>query len=480
MSNYKMERSLKTRHVSMIAIGGAIGTGLFVATGGVISQAGPGGAILAYAIIGVMLYFLMNAVGELSSAYPLSGAFSAFATRFIHPSFGFVLGWLYIAICILVASVDIVVTANVISFWEWSQFLTPLEWSIAFFLLIFLLNIFTVRAYGEAEYWLSFIKVFMIIVFVILGFLMIFGILGGHTYGFENFTYKEAPFVGGISGFVGVLLIAGFSVGGTEQVAITAGESEDPAKSMPKAVKQVFWRILLFYIGSIVVISAIIPYTDPLLLNESGSVLQSPFTIVFNRIGISFAASVINAVILTSLLSAANSMLYTTSRLFYSLAESGQAPKILAKINKKTRAPLISVIVTCAVILGIVIFANYNDGAVFYILNLLGALVLIIWFSNIWAMFRVRKAIKLQDKNIDEILPYKAKGYPYGQYIVVAILLFLFIGSGAANIIDNNPMGLVNHFLPYVVLFVIFLVHKWVTKSKLVDLSTVDLMQKDG
>lgn len=480
MSNYKMERSLKTRHVSMIAIGGAIGTGLFVATGGVISQAGPGGAILAYAIIGVMLYFLMNAVGELSSAYPLSGAFSAFATRFIHPSFGFVLGWLYIAICILVASVDIVVTANVISFWEWSQFLTPLEWSIAFFLLIFLLNIFTVRAYGEAEYWLSFIKVFMIIVFVILGFLMIFGILGGHTYGFENFTYKEAPFVGGISGFVGVLLIAGFSVGGTEQVAITAGESEDPAKSMPKAVKQVFWRILLFYIGSIVVISAIIPYTDPLLLNESGSVLQSPFTIVFNRIGISFAASVINAVILTSLLSAANSMLYTTSRLFYSLAESGQAPKILAKINKKTRAPFISVIVTCAVILGIVIFANYNDGAVFYILNLLGALVLIIWFSNIWAMFRVRKAIKLQDKNIDEILPYKAKGYPYGQYIVVAILLFLFIGSGAANIIDNNPMGLVNHFLPYVVLFVIFLVHKWVTKSKLVDLSTVDLMQKDG
>src|SRR5699024_321640 len=112
-----------------------------------------------------------------------------------------------------------------------------------------------------------------------------------------------------------------------------------------------------------------------------------------------------------------NSMLYTTSRLFYSLAESGQAPKILAKINKKTRAPLISVIVTCAVILGVVIFANYNDGAVFYILNLLGALVLIIWFSNIWAMFRVRKAIKLQDKNMDEILPYKAKGYPYGQYI---------------------------------------------------------------
>src|SRR5699024_4519236 len=147
------------------------------------------------------------------------------------------------------------------------------------------------------------IKVVTIIVFIVVGTLMIFGILGGEAYGFKNYTIGEAPFVGGISGFLGVLLVAGFSVGGTEVVAITAGESDEPEKSMPKAVNQVFWRILIFYIGAIAVISAILPYTDPTLLNETGSVNQSPFTIVFDRVGIAFAASVINAVILTSLLS---------------------------------------------------------------------------------------------------------------------------------------------------------------------------------
>src|SRR5699024_1594460 len=237
MENDKMERGLKSRHVSMIAIGGAIGTGLFVATGAVIAEAGPFGALLAYAIIGVMLYFLMNTIGELATFYPVSGAFSAFSTRFVDPSVGFTIGWVYFLIGMLVASVDIIVASNVITFWEPMQFLSPFTWSVIFFLLIFILNIVKVRAFGEAEYWLSLIKVVTIIVFIVVGTLMIFGILGGEAYGFKNYTIGEAPFVGGISGFLGVLLVAGFSVGGTEVVAITAGESDEPEKSMPKAVK---------------------------------------------------------------------------------------------------------------------------------------------------------------------------------------------------------------------------------------------------
>src|SRR5699024_8712163 len=141
---------------------------------------------------------------------------------------------------------------------------------------IVLLNVFTVTLYGEAEYWLSLIKVVTIFVFIVFGVLMIFGILGGETYGFKNYTVGEAPFAGGIAVICSVILIAGLSVGRTEVVAVTAGESDEPEKSMPKAVKQVFWRILIFYIGSIAVIAAIIPYTDPMLLNESGSVNQSP------------------------------------------------------------------------------------------------------------------------------------------------------------------------------------------------------------
>lgn len=285
MEDNNMKRGLNSRHISMIAIGGAIGTGLFVATGSVISQAGPGGAILAYILIGIMLYFLMSSIGELATFYPVSGSFSSYSTRFVDSSLGFTMGWLYWGMWSLVTSVDIIVASNVLQYWDVFKILNPLTWSLIFLTLLFLINIFSVKAFGETEFWLSLIKVITIIVFIIFGIMMIFGILGGHTYGFENYTKGQAPFVGGISGILSVLLVAGFSVGGTEVVAVTAGESNNPEKSMPKAIKQVFWRILLFYVLSIAVIAAIIPYTDPLLLNENESVSQSPFTIVFDRIG---------------------------------------------------------------------------------------------------------------------------------------------------------------------------------------------------
>ncbi len=172
---------------------------------------------------------------------------------------------------------------------------------------------------------------------------------------------------------VGVLLVAGFSVGGTEVVAVTAGESDDPKKSMPKAIKQVFWRILLFYVLSIAVIGAIIPYTDPSLLRASSSISQSPFTIVFDRVGIAFAASVINAVILTSLLSAANSGVYTTGRMLYSLSSDKKAPKFLSKLNKTTKLPLRALLTTYAVVVIVIIYANFNSNAVFNLLEIIGS-----------------------------------------------------------------------------------------------------------
>lgn len=478
MSNNEMERGLKSRHVSMIAIGGAIGTGLFVATGGVISQAGPGGALVAYLIIGVMLYFLMNSIGELATFYPVSGAFSAFSTRFIDPSVGFAVGWLYLLIGVLVSAVDIIVAANVITFWEPMQFISPFGWSMIFFLIIVLLNVFTVTLYGEAEYWLSLIKVVTIFVFIVLGVLMIFGILGGETYGFKNYTVGEAPFVGGMAGFFSVLLIAGFSVGGTEVVAVTAGESDEPEKSMPKAVKQVFWRILIFYIGSIAVIAAIIPYTDPMLLNESGSVNQSPFTIVFDRIGIAFAASVINAVILTALLSASNSMLYTASRMLFSLSNNGHAPAFLGKISHRTRSPLSAIITIIIAIFSIIIFSQFKENAIFFLLELVGSLVIVVWGSNVWAQIRLRRAIKVQGKNIDDVLPFKGKGYPFGTLIVVLALLLLFLGGSINSFLSLDFKGVFSHFLPFILFALAIFIHKAVTGSKKVKLEDIDLERK--
>ncbi|EKU46359.1 amino acid permease [Staphylococcus massiliensis] len=479
MEENKMQRGLSSRHISMIAIGGAIGTGLFVATGGVISQAGPGGAILAYLIIGVMLYFLMSSIGELATFYPVSGSFSSYSSRFIHPSMGFIMGWLYWAIWSLVASVDIIVASSVLNYWSTFQFMSPVWWSIIFLCLLFLLNILSVKAFGEAEFWLSLIKVITIIVFIVLGILTIFGILGGKTYGFGHFTTGEAPFVGGISGFLSVLLIAGFSVGGTEVVAVTAGESNNPGKSMPKAIKQVFWRILLFYVLSIAVISAIIPYTDPMLLNKSSSVNQSPFTIVFDRVGIAFAASVINAVILTSLLSAANSGIYTTSRMLFSMAHDRQAPKFLGNLNAKTKLPMSALFTTFIVVLAVIVYANFNENSVMNLLNIIGSLVIFVWASSIWAQIRVRRAIKEQGKDINKLLPYKAPFYPIGPIIVILTLIFLLFGNSFNAIIHLDFYKVFQNFLPIIIMVAIFFIHKIVRKTSFIKIKDIDLSEHE-
>ncbi|MBT2769351.1 amino acid permease [Staphylococcus warneri] len=475
MEDNNMKRGLTSRHITMIAIGGAIGTGLFVATGSVISEAGPGGAILAYLLIGIMLYFLMASIGELATFYPVSGSFSSYSTRFVDPSLGFTMGWLYWGMWTLVTSVDVIVAANVLKFWDAFNFFSPLTWSLIFITLLLLLNIFSVKAFGETEFWLSLIKVVTIIVFIVFGILMIFGILGGHSYGFENYTKGQAPFVGGISGILSVLLVAGFSVGGTEVVAVTAGESSDPSKSMPRAIKQVFWRILLFYVLSIAVIAAIIPYTDPLLLNESQSVTQSPFTIVFDRIGIAFAASVINAVILTSLLSAANSGIYTTSRMLYSLSVDKQAPQFFNKLNKTTKLPIRSILTTYLLVVAVVIYANFNSNAVFNLLNIIGSMVIIVWGSSICSQIRVRRAIKKQGKDANELLPYKAPFYPFGPIVVIATLLFLLFGSSFGSIASGDWISVIRNFTPILILAIIFFVHKMIKKTKFVKLNEMDL-----
>ena len=448
MEDNNMKRGLNSRHISMIAIGGAIGTGLFVATGSVISQAGPGGAILAYILIGIMLYFLMSSIGELATFYPVSGSFSSYSTRFVDSSLGFTMGWLYWGMWSLVTSVDIIVASNVLQYWDVFKVLNPLTWSLIFLTLLFLINIFSVKAFGETEFWLSLIKVITIIVFIIFGIMMIFGILGGHTYG---------------------------SVGGTEVVAVTAGESNNPEKSMPKAIKQVFWRILLFYVLSIAVIAAIIPYTDPLLLNENESVSQSPFTIVFDRIGIAFAASVINAVILTSLLSAANSGIYTTSRMLFSLSADKQAPKFFGKLNDKTKLPMRALITTYIIIVLVIVYANFNANAVFNLLNIIGSMVIVVWGSSIWSQIRLRQAIKKQGKNPDKLLPYKAPFYPVGPIIVLFTLLFLLLGSSFGSIASGDILGVIRNFTPLFILAIIYIAHKLIKRTHFVKLEEIDL-----
>ncbi|RLR17380.1 amino acid permease, partial [Sodalis-like symbiont of Bactericera trigonica] len=249
-----LRRELKARHLTMIAIGGSIGTGLFVASGTSISQAGPGGALLSYMIIGLMVYFLMTSLGELAAYMPVSGSFATYGSRYVEEGFGFALGWNYWYNCAVTIAVDLVASQLVMNYWFPD---TPgWIWSALFLGIMFLLNVISVKGFGEAEYWFSLIKVITVVVFIGVGVLMIVGILrSGEHAGWHNWTEGDAPFAGGFASMIGVAMIVGFSFQGTELIGIAAGESADPAKNIPRAVRQVFWRILLFYVLAILIIS---------------------------------------------------------------------------------------------------------------------------------------------------------------------------------------------------------------------------------
>ncbi|MBC2111358.1 amino acid permease [Listeria innocua] len=479
----EIRRDLKTRHLSMIAIGGSIGTGLFLASGNAIHTAGPGGALIAYIAIGIMVYFLMTSLGEMATYMPVSGSFSTYASRFVDPAFGFALGWNYWFNWAITLAVDISTAAIIVQFWLPN---TPAWlWSAIFLLLIFGLNALSVKAYGESEYWFSIIKVATVIIFLIVGVLTIVGILGGEVIGFSNFTAGDAPFKGGFFAILGTFLIAGFSFQGTEMVGIAAGESATPEKSVPKAIKQVFWRILLFYIFAIFIIGMIIPYTNPNLLSaEATDVAISPFTLVFEKAGLAFAASVMNAVILTSVLSAGNSGLYASTRMLWAMARDKKAPKFLGKVNRRG-IPMAALIVTTIVGAMTFITTLTENGTVIYtwLLSASGLTGFIAWVGIAISHYRFRKAFIKQGHDLNE-LKYKAKFFPFGPILALILCILVIVGQDYAAFLKpefTNPAWWQKIGISYIGLpiFLIFwLSFKFTNKTKVIPLEDCKFDQK--
>ncbi|WP_373741233.1 amino acid permease [Neisseria sp.] len=465
----------------MIAIGGCIGTGLFMASGSAISTAGPGGALAAYAAIGLMVYFLMTSLGEMATYLPVSGSFSTYATRFVDPSLGFALGWNYWFNWVITVAADIIIAAVVITYWEPMRFMEPWAWSLLFFVLIFLLNTLSVRAYGEAEYWFALIKVVTVIVFLGIGLLTILGILGGEYVGFSNMTTGAAPFLGdGIGGqfltMLGVFLIAGFSFQGTELIGVTAGESENPEESIPKAVKQVFWRILIFYILAILVIGLLIPYTSPQLLGaDVNEIAKSPFTLVFERAGLAFAAAVMNTVILTSILSAGNSGMYASTRMLYAMGKDGLAYKIFSRTNING-IPIFALLVTAVVALGVFLLQLASDQMYQYILAASGLTGFIAWFGIAVSHYRFRRAYIAQGKDLNA-LAYRAKWFPVGPLLALALCVLVIIGQDTELMLKGNFDWdrLVITYMGLPVFFGFYLYHKLRYRTRKIPLAEVDL-----
>lgn len=476
----KLRRELKARHLTMIAIGGSIGTGLFVASGATVAQAGPGGALCSYIIIGLMVYFLMTSLGELAAYLPVSGSFSTYGSRYVDEGFGFALGWNYWYNWAVTIAVDLVAAQLVMGYWF--PEIDGWIWSAIFLFIIFMLNYISVKGFGEAEYWFSLIKVITVIIFIVVGILMIIGIFrGAENAGWHNWQIGEAPFVGGFSAMIGVAMIVGFSFQGTELIGIAAGESKDPGKNIPKAVRQVFWRILLFYVFAILVISLIIPYTYPRLLrNEVADISVSPFTLVFGNAGLLSAAAVMNAVILTAVLSAGNSGMYASTRILFTLAKEGKAPKIFSRLSPGgvPRYALIATTVLSA--LGFLSSMFGNQVVYLWLLNTSGMTGFIAWLGIAISHYRFRNGYMLQGYDLNK-LPYRSGFFPIGPIFAFVLCLVITLGQNYQAFLADKIdwYGVIATYIGIPLFLVIWFGYKLVKKTHFVHYRQMDFPEYD-
>ena len=476
----QLQRTLKARHMSMIAIGGSIGTGLFVASGATISQAGPGGALLAYMVVGLMVYFLMTSLGEMASHMPVSGSFATYGAKYVDEGFGFALGWNYWYNWAVTIAVDLVAAQLVMAYWFPDT--NGVMWSALFLAIMFGLNALSARGFGESEFWFAAIKVVTVLIFIGVGLMMVVGILqGGSPEGIwgnvANFSIGDAPFAGGFAALIGVAMVVGFSFQGTELIGIAAGESEDPAKNVPRAIRKVFWRILLFYVFAILIIGLLIPYTDPKLLkNQLGDIAVSPFTLVFERAGLLSAAALMNAVVLTSVLSAGNSGMYASTRMLYALAKQNMAPKVFAKVDARG-VPVMALLAT-TVIATLCFFTNvFSPKAVYiWLLNLSGMCGFVAWLGIAVSHYRFRKGCEVQNYDLNQ-LPYRAAAFPFGPVFAFVLCLIITLGQNYENFMSGNIdwVGAVATYIGLPLFLIIWFGYKFVKGTRIVAYKDMDV-----
>ncbi|MCF6807264.1 amino acid permease [Thiotrichales bacterium 19S9-12] len=416
-----LQRRLKTRHLNMIALGGSIGTGIFLASGYALHVAGPGGAILAYGLIAVMVYFLVTSLGEMATYRPTSGSFCEYSSLYVDPSFGLAMSYNYWFNWAITIAAEISAAVIIMKFWFPES--STLLLSVIFFFLVFVINLFSVRVYGETEYWMSFVKVAVIVLFIILCAFLIFK---HDDMGLSNFTIDDGPFHHGFAGFVAVFLVAGFSFQGSELIGISAGETKNPTKSIPKAVRSVFWRLFLFYVLATLFISLLLPFNDPALAQQD-SVESSPFTLVFQAyFGYGFATNFLNAVILLALISAANASMYASTRILWHMGNSNQVSKIFAKTTSYG-LPIYALLATALVGSSIFLASFVGNGRFFaIIINVSSLCGFIAWFGIALSHYCFRKRYIKGDTSK---LVYKAKWFPYAPIFSMVFILFIIMGQ---------------------------------------------------
>ncbi|WP_324644512.1 amino acid permease [Pseudarthrobacter sp. LT1] len=418
-----LRRSMGPRHLVMIAMGGVIGSGLFVSSGYTISQAGPLGAVIAYLVGAFVVYLVMACLGELAIAYPVSGAFHIYAARSIGPATGFATAWLY-WLCWAVA-IGSEFTASGLLMQRWFPDVDVWVWCLVFAAILFGFNAVSSRFFGEAEFWFAIVKVAAIIGLIVLGGAALFGFHplssgGNHPLLLQNFATESGLFPNGFTGILVTVLAVFYAFSGSELIGVAAGETKDPATAIPKAMRTTVIRLLIFFVGAITVIAATIPYTEV-------GLDESPFVTVFSAIGVPFAADIMNFVIITALLSAGNSGLYSCARMLYSLADEGQAPQALKKLSRRG-IPLVALSVSMVGGLASLLSSVVAPETVYLVLvSVAGFAVVGVWMSITASHYFHRRAF-IRDGGDLSTLAYRAPLFPLVPILAFSLCVISLVG----------------------------------------------------
>ncbi|KAG9194112.1 hypothetical protein G6011_04147 [Alternaria panax] len=482
-----VQRGLKSRHIQFIALGGTIGTGLFLGIGKAFANAGPLSVLLGYTITGVAVFGMMQCLGEMATWLPLPGAIPQYSARYADPALGFAVGWNNWYNSSITLCAEISAAALLINFWDQEEKYNPAIWITIIIVIIICLNIFAVSIYGEAEFIFASIKIITILGLLIAGLIIMLG--GGPDHDRRGFRYwkegamKEYVGTGDTGRFTGLwstLVNAAFSYGGVEMVAVAAGEAANPRKNIPKAVRRVFWRILFFYVLGSFIIGTTVSSNDPQLTADDAKGAQSsPWVIAMKNAGIPVLPHIVNAVILTSATSSGNAFLYTGSRYLFSIAQNGQAPQFLLRCNKQG-VPIYAVGVTASISLLTYMSVSAGANKVFgWFQNLTTIASLFTWCTICYTYTRFRKACIAQNVERSTMV-FASKWQPYVAWIAFTYFALIIIFNGF-KVFTTTPWGsdqLTDFFTAYIgvaIFFLLFVFWKIFKRTKMVNPAEADI-----
>ncbi|KAI1343112.1 amino acid permease [Xylariaceae sp. FL0016] len=476
-----LQRGLKNRHLQMIAFGGVVGASIWYGTGTAIANSGPLGALICFFIVGVDVFFVMQSLGEMSTLFPVQGAFIELAGRFIDPAFSFSLGWNYVYLWITNEQYanmqQIANDYNNISLIMglWTTAVPGYAWILLFWAGFQCTSLLGIVFYGEMEFYLACWKLICVVGGFLVAILVNTGAVGGEYIGFRYWG-EPGAIANGINGFGKTFVLAAVYYCGTEMLALTAAESKNPKADLPRAIRQTFWRILVIFIGLVFFAGLIVPSDSPTLLTAASKSAQSPWTIALVHAGWAGAGNLLNVVMITAQFSSVNSAIYVASRSLVALAVQGRAPRLFARTTRDGVPARATVFVNA---LGLIALLNVasSPGQVFtYIVDIAGAATFIAWAFVGITHLRMRKAWVLQGHSVD-VLPYKALFHPYGTWFVVFINLFLVFISGYSVFVGGfAAVDFIFSYIVIVIFTLLYLFWKFFKGTKIVSLRDVDLV----